>query len=93
MLCEVTEEPDVPRDRPESPGPLLAQTRSHMMNNQALGWKELQQRPLRLPLYASSNLVRIPEGQWKLFVGGRQLHVFPGLPGVSLHVVLCAERF
>ena len=100
MLCQVTEEPDVPRHGPKSLGPLLAQTSSHMMNNQALGWKGLQQRPLHLSLYASSDLVRIPEGQWKLFVGGRQLFVgsrqllvFPGLPGLSLRVLLSAESF
>lgn len=93
VLCQATEEPDVLRDWPKSPGPLLAQTSSRMMNNQALGWKGLQQRPLHLSPYASSNLVRIPEGQRKLFVGGRQLLVFPGLPGVSLHVFLSAERF
>lgn len=49
------------------------------MTNQALGWKELQQMPLPLLIYVVSDLVRIPEGQRKLFVYGRQQLVFPGL--------------
>uniref|UniRef100_A0A671EWE0 Tuftelin 1 n=1 Tax=Rhinolophus ferrumequinum TaxID=59479 RepID=A0A671EWE0_RHIFE len=60
VLCQVTEEHTVLRDWPRSPGPLFAQTSSHVINNQALGWKELQHTLLPLLIYALSNLVRIP---------------------------------
>ena len=50
---------------------------------------------MQLPLliYVLSNLVRIPEGQGKLFVYGRQLLVFPGLRGMGRHIFQSAERF
>lgn len=78
---------------PGGPGTLFTQNGSRMMTNQALGWKELQQMLLPLLIYVVSDLVRIPEGQRKLFVYGRQQLVFPGLRGMCLHIFQSAERF